>query len=485
MTGVGQFGSSWNQPSAPALSSPGQDGSAAFRLHPGPESMLALSRALGRLIGSFHESWIRESRESESPDPPCQPSRIPGHTSLLAPPELFMEHATLTMVPPQEAIRQLRAGAEFVTDEELRQKLEEGRPLRVKLGVDPTSPDLHLGHAIVLSKLRQFQDLGHEAILIIGDFTSMIGDPSGRSVTRPMLTYEEVVENAETYKIQAFKILDARQTRIVFNGEWLRKISFLDIIQLNSRISVQQLTQRDDFRSRIEQEQPVFLHELQYPLMQAWDSVQIRADVELGGTDQLFNIMVGRVVQRAQGQPQQVACVLPILEGLDGKQKMSKSLGNYVGIAEPPTSMVGKLMSISDELMARYYPLLLFTEMPAIHPLEAKKQLARHLVTRYHSSAAAEKALHDFEVRFARKDLAASELPELQASLLQGDIVSVVVAAYEQAFALPKSRSEARRLIEQGSVQWRGEKVLDPKAILDLQPGEVLRLDKTRAVKLS
>jgi tyrosyl-tRNA synthetase len=385
----------------------------------------------------------------------------------------------------EEIIQQLhRDGAEFVSEQELKRKLEERRPLRVKLGVDPTAPDLHLGHSIVLAKLRQFQDLGHHAILVIGDFTSMVGDPTGRSSTRPMLTYEEIAANAETYKAQAFKILDRSRTEIVFNGEWFRKMSFMDIIRLNSRITVQQILQREDFRSRAVAGRPVFLHELQYPLMQAWDSVQIRADVELGGTDQTFNILLGRDLQQAEDQPPQVACLLPILEGLDGKQKMSKSLGNYVGIDEPASAMFGKLMSISDELMARYYKVILNEGVPQIHPLEAKKQLASRLVERFQGRAAAEKARHEFEVRFAKRDLASAELPEVEATLLVGDIVSAVVIAYQQVFGKQRSRSEARRLVEQGSVHWRGEKITDPKAAPVFVAGEVLRLDKTRAVRL-
>ena len=281
------------------------------------------------------------------------------------------------MESPEKTIELLkRGGSQLINEAELKKKLEEGRALRVKFGVDPTSPDLHLGHSVNLFKLRQFQDLGHLAVLIIGDFTSMVGDPSGRSTTRPMLTRDQVMANAETYKVQAFKILDPSRTEIVFNSEWLGKMNFLEVIKLNSRVTLQQMLQRDDFKIRVEQGVPVFLHELQYPIMQGWDSVVVRADVELGATDQLFNIMVGRDLQKEEGQPQQVACLQPILEGLDGVQKMSKSLNNYVGICEPPKEMFGKLMSISDVLMARYYEVLFGEELPPIHPMEAKKQLA-------------------------------------------------------------------------------------------------------------
>ncbi|MGA8654617.1 MAG: tyrosine--tRNA ligase [Chthoniobacterales bacterium] len=389
------------------------------------------------------------------------------------------------MASTEETIRQLKlGGAQIISEQELKNKLEERRPLQIKLGVDPTTSDLHLGHSIPLSKLRQFQDFGHQAVLVIGDFTSTVGDPSGRSTTRPILSYEEVIANAETYKSQAFKILDPARTQLVFNGDWFRKMTFTDVIRLNSRVTLQQILQREDFNSRVEQGVPIFFHELQYPVMQGWDSVMIQADVELGGTDQLFNIMVGRDLQKQEGQPQQVACILPLLEGLDGVQKMSKSLGNYVGISEPPAEMVGKLMSISDALMSRYYSVLLNDDLPDIHPMEAKKQLAFRIVERFHDRAAAERALKDFDVRFTKRDLESVELPQVDISILGSDIVSAVVAAYAQGFKQVKSRSEARRLIEQGSVQWRGEKITDPKAAPSFQPGEVLRLDKTRAARL-
>jgi len=389
------------------------------------------------------------------------------------------------MESPADTIELLkRYGSQIISEAELRQKLEERRPLRVKFGVDPTSADLHLGHSVPLRKLRQFQDFGHLAVLVIGDFTSMIGDPTGRSSTRPMLDYEQVVKNAETYQAQAFKILDAARTKVVFNGEWFARMNFMDVIRLNSRVTFQQMLQREDFKARLEGGLPIFLHEFQYPLMQGWDSVMVQADVELGGTDQLFNILVGRDLQKVQGQPQQVACLQPILEGLDGIQKMSKSLGNYVGIDEPPSEMFGKLMSISDELMARYYNILLGEALPAIHPMDAKKELAFRIVERFHDRAAAKSALDDFEARFARRDLAAAELPRVRLSELGEDIISAVVAAYAQGFNLTKSRSDARRLVEQGSVQWRGEKVSDPRARIQFAPGEVLRLDKTRAVRV-
>lgn len=386
---------------------------------------------------------------------------------------------------PDEALSLLKQGAaQIISEAELRAKLALGRPLRVKLGVDPTSPDLHLGHAIVLRKLRQFQGLGHEAILIIGDFTSMIGDPSGRSATRPQLSREQVAANAETYRAQAFKVLDPAHTKLVANGDWLSKMSFEEVIRLNSMVTLQQMLQREDFRNRIDEGQPVHAHEIQYPIMQGWDSVMVQADVELGGSDQLFNNLVGRDLQKQEGQPQQVVMVLPILEGLDGVKKMSKSLGNYIGLTEPASEMFGKLMSISDELMGRYYPLLLGEPLDSTaHPLEAKKHLASTIVETYHSREAAEKTLAEWNARFSEKRLEDAELPAFHAE--NADIVSSVVAAYAKAFGITKSRADARRLIEQGSVQLNGEKLRDPKTTLALVSGQVLRLDKTHAVRIA
>jgi tyrosyl-tRNA synthetase len=376
----------------------------------------------------------------------------------------------------------VRNCAQVLSEAELRKKLAENRPLRVKLGVDPTAPDIHLGHTVGLTKLRQFQELGHQAILIIGDFTAMIGDPSGRSVTRPQLTHDDVMANAKTYQEQAFKILDPTRTRVVFNGEWFEMMTFEEVIRLNSRVTLQQMLQREDFRERMDKGLPVRAHEIQYPIMQGWDSVMIQADIELGGTDQLFNIMVGRDLQREEGQPQQVAMMLPILEGLDGVQKMSKSLGNSVGVNESPIQMFGKLMSIPDEVMAKYYELLLLETMPAgMHPMDAKKQLGRRIVARFHSEADAQHALDDFNARFSKRDLESAELP-LFALLSGQDLVSNVVAAFA-SLGIQKSRSDARRLIEQGSVQWNGEKVTDVKAELPAAGG-ILKLDKTRAVRI-
>jgi len=377
-----------------------------------------------------------------------------------------------------------RGCAKVHSEAELAAKLALRRPLRVKLGVDPTAPDIHLGHGVVLSKLREFQDAGHEAILIIGDFTAMIGDPSGRSATRPQLTHDQVLSNARSFQEQAFKILNRERARIVFNGEWFEAMSFEEVIKLNSRVTLQQMLVREDFRERLDKGQPIRAHEIQYPIMQGWDSVMIQADVELGGTDQLFNIMVGRDLQREEGQPQQVAMTMPILEGLDGHQKMSKSLGNYVALNDAPGDMFGKIMSISDELMARYYDILVGEPVPAgAHPMEAKKSLAQRITARFHDKAAAAHALEDFNTRFSARDLDAAELPGFSPGDVR-DFTTLVVAASAQCFQTSRSRSEARRLIEGGSVRWKGEKVSDPKAILPASEAGVLKLDKTRAVRI-
>jgi len=389
---------------------------------------------------------------------------------------------------PDEALAFLKQGAaQIISEKELREKLALRRPLRVKLGVDPTTSDIHLGHTIVLRKLRQFQDLGHQAILIIGDFTGMVGDPSGRSATRPQLTHREVLANAATYREQAFKILDPARMETVCNGDWFRTMSFEDVIRLNSRVTLQQMLQREDFRDRIDNQQAIHAHEIQYPIMQGWDSVMVKADVELGGTDQLFNILIGRDFQKDEGLPQQVVFLLPILEGLDSSKKMSKSLGNFVAVNEPASEMFGKLMSISDELMVRYYALLL-GQAPATgaHPLEAKKQLALAIVQTYHSTAVAEKTLAEWNTRFSKRDLKHAELPAFSAGTLQtADLVTVVWTAYREAFNVQKSRSEASRLIKQGSVELDGTKIRDPKAPVTLKPGQILRLDKKHAARIA
>jgi len=379
--------------------------------------------------------------------------------------------------------RLTRGAAQIISEVELTEKLRANRPLRVKLGVDPTSADIHLGHTVVLRKLRDFQELGHQAILIIGDFTALIGDPSGRSVTRPTITREEVERNAKTYREQAFKILDQNRTEIVYNGSWLGKLSFEDVIRLNSDVTLQQLLQREDFRARMKSEQPIHAHEIQYPIMQAYDSVMVKADVELGGTDQLFNILLGRDLQKQNGQPQQIVLLMPILEGLDGKQKMSKSLGNYVALNDPPAEMFGKLMSISDQLMARYYLLLLSRELSKNqHPLEAKKELAAEIVANYHSRDAANKAQDEWTRRFSEKRLSETDLPILPSQ--SDDLVTIVVKGFA-AYGINKSRAEASRLIKQGSVQLDGVKLRNPTEQIALSANRVLRLDKTHAVRIA
>jgi len=389
------------------------------------------------------------------------------------------------MQSPEAQLEILKRGAaQIINEAELLAKLRLGRPLNVKLGVDPTAPDIHLGFTVALTKLRQFQDLGHQAILIIGDFTAMIGDPSGRSKARPQLTHDQVMSNARSFQTQAYKILDPDKTRTVFNGQWFEMMTFEEVMRLNARVTLQQMLQREDFKNRIERGDAVHLHEIQYPIMQGWDSVVVKADVEIGGTDQLFNILVGRDLQREEGQPQQIVFLMPLLEGLDGVQKMSKSLGNYVGVGEAPTEMFGKLMSITDTLMARYYLLLLGEDVPEIHPMEAKKQLARRIVERYHGTEAGNAALEDFNTKFSKRDVEHAEWPVVSFDGVNQDIVSLVVAGYEMGYQITKSRGDARRLVEQGSIQLHEEKITDPKTTPALAAGTVLKLDKKRAVRV-
>ncbi len=391
---------------------------------------------------------------------------------------------------PEQQLTQLTTGAaKVLSEKELLEKLNLGRPLRVKLGVDPTAPDIHFGHTVVIEKLRQFQELGHQAVLLIGDFTATIGDPSGRSVTRPPLTREEVLANAATYTEQAFKILDREKTEVVYNGDWFRKMTYEEILRLNARVTLQQMLQREDFRNRLDSGQEVRLHELQYPVMQGWDSVEIRADVELGGTDQLFNNLVGRDMQKAEGQPQQVVMVMPLLEGLDGVKKMSKSYGNYIGVSDPPQEMFGKVMSASDELMARYYTLLLGETLdPAAHPMDAKKSLAEKLTARYHGGTEGRAARADWETRFSKKDLTAADLPEIFVNDLSADltVLTLTAHAFKSAFGLEKSNGELRKqFITSGSVQLNGEKLTDPAAAISPAPGDTLKLSKKHAVRFS
>jgi len=384
----------------------------------------------------------------------------------------------------QEVQRQLsilrRGTAEIVSEGELAAKIKgslvSGRPLRVKLGADPSAPDLHLGHAVVLDKLRQFQELGHQVVFIIGDYTARIGDPSGRSKTRPPLSGEQIDANARTYFDQVYQILDAQKTEVRYNGEWLGKLSFEEIIHLASRFTIQQILERDDFAKRYRAQVPIFFHEFFYPLMQAYDSVAVRADVELGGTDQKFNLLLARELQEQSGQAAQVAFTMPILPGLDGVHKMSKSLGNYVGIAETPVDMFGKCMSIPDELMEQYYTLL--TGVPesevagirrgiaegTIHPMVAKKRLAYLVTERFHGTEEAAAAQANFERVFSgRASTASADIAYEDVQLPAGLAGAADVGAIDLLFALGAvpSKSEARRLIQQGGVEIEGKRVED------------------------
>ena len=343
-----------------------------------------------------------------------------------------------------------------VSTAELAAKLAEKRPLRIKLGFDPSSPDLHLGHALVLDKVRQFQDAGHLAVIIIGDYTARIGDPSGRSKTRVPLSAEQVEANAKTYSEQVFKILDERRTEIRRNSEWFEKFTYADVLKLNSHMTVARLLERDDFRKRYEQGAPITLAEFQYPLMQGWDSVMIQADVELGGSDQLFNNLVGRQLQRDLGQTPQCVMVLPILEGTDGVEKMSKSLGNSIGITEPPFEMFSKIMSISDELMERWYLLLLHEPAdPTLHPMESKKALARRVTARFHSIEVATTAQQQWERQFSQR-----MVPEQLKAVALANIPTW--AHLLKQAGLCDSTSEARRLISQGAVALDGHRIKNP-----------------------
>lgn len=392
----------------------------------------------------------------------------------------------LIMLSVPEQLDILKRGTVTIhSEKELAEKLARGKPLRIKLGVDPTSPDIHLGHAVGLRKLKQFQELGHHIVLIIGDFTAMIGDPSGRSTTRPALTYDEVLANAKTYTEQAFLVLDKEKTEVVFNGSWFKEMSFMEVIKLNARVTLQQMLQREDFKNRVANGTEVRLHELQYPIMQGWDSVVVRSDVEIGGSDQLFNILVGRDLQKEEGMEAQVCMTLPLLEGLDGVKKMSKSLGNYVGLTDAPKEMFGKLMSIPDELMAKYYLLVLGEVLDtAMHPMEAKKQLAGKCVAVYHSEEAAKECREDWDLRFSKRDLANVELPILNLSDRR-DVLGVVQHAYQAVFNQATSGGDVRRLIQGGSIQLNGEKLSDPKAEPAWESGAVLKLDKKRSVRLA
>ncbi len=385
----------------------------------------------------------------------------------------------------------LRGVDEVLVKQELVKKLEEGRPLRIKAGFDPTAPDLHLGHTVLINKLKQFQDAGHEVLFLIGDFTGMIGDPTGKNVTRKPLTREAVLENAKTYQEQIFKILDPEKTKVMFNSEWMSVMSSADLIQLAAKHTVARMLERDDFSKRFKGSQPIAIHEFLYPLIQGYDSVAMKADVELGGTDQKFNLLVGRQLQEVYGQKPQVVITMPILEGLDGVQKMSKSLNNYIGIADAPDDMFGKVMSISDDLMWRYFELLSFRAMSEIkqwkdaceqgeNPRNYKVKLAQEIIERFHDADAAIKALENFEARFQRGAIP-DEMDEVEL-IAQG--VGYSIANLLKDVGLVASTSEAIRQINQGAVKIDGEKLSDPKWVVSFDEQKVYQVGKRKFARV-
>lgn len=400
-----------------------------------------------------------------------------------------------------EQLRLIKRGTvEIVPEEGLRAKLQkaqsENRPLRIKLGLDPTAPDIHLGSAVVLRKMRQFQDLGHEVYIIIGDFTASIGDPTGRSITRPQLSAEEIKANAQTYYEQFCRILNPEKTKVVFNSEWLGPLSFTDVIKIASKVTVARILERDDFATRLAEGKPISVHELMYPICQAYDSVVLKSDVEVGGTEQKFNIMMGRDLQGQYEQEEQIGLFMPILPGLDGVQKMSKSLGNYVGITESPKDMFGKLMSIPDEMMATFYELC--TDVPIeeikgmwndvqsskLHPMDMKKRLGREIVGIYHSEEEGQHAQHEFERVFSNREIP-EDMPEFrieQDKMTDGavSIVSLLIMS-----GLAPSKNEAKRLVQQGAVTVDGEKVADVAAMIKVQDGNILKAGKLKFIRLT
>ncbi len=392
----------------------------------------------------------------------------------------------------QDVLAELKRGVEEVLlEEELLERLVLDRPLRIKVGFDPTAPDLHLGHTVVINKMRQFQELGHQVVFLIGDFTGMIGDPSGKNVTRPPLTAEEIESNATTYKSQVFRILDPDKTQVEFNSRWGNELGAEGIIRLAARHTVARMLERDDFSKRYKNGQPIAIHEFLYPLMQGYDSVALETDIEMGGTDQKFNLLVGRELQKQYGQPSQVVITLPLLEGLDGVQKMSKSLGNTVGITDAPDEMFGKLMSISDELMWRYFELLSFKALGDIeklrkevasgaNPRDVKFELAREIVDRFHSPGDGKKAEQRFVDRFSQ-----GVVPEdLDEKTLATDGEGLGIARVIKEAGLASSTSEAIRLVKQGAVRLDGERLEDAKIILATGTQGVLQVGKRRIAKI-
>lgn len=405
-----------------------------------------------------------------------------------------------SMTLEQQMAILMRGVEQIVSREELEAKLkksvETGKPLRVKLGMDPTAPDVHLGHSVVLNKLRQFQELGHQVVLIIGDFTAMIGDPTGKSETRPILTREQVAENAKTYQEQVFSILDPAKTEIRFNSEWLAKMNFADVIGLCSRYTVARMLERDDFSKRMKEERPIGIHEFFYPLMQGYDSVVIDADVEFGGTDQLFNLLVGRALQKDWGKEQQVIITMPLLIGLDGVEKMSKSKGNYIGVTFTPEDMFGKIMSIPDSMLASYFTLLIpgkpleeirqleeGIKNGTIHPMDVKKALGRAVVAKFHDPEAGGRAQAEFEKVFSKGGLP-EDMPvfTITDADLEGGRIKVVTLLTK--CEMVASNSEARRMVQQGGVYINNEKIADVNALVEPTDGMVIKVGKRRFAQI-
>lgn len=397
------------------------------------------------------------------------------------------------MAELNEALELIKRGSEeLLVESELVERLKTGRPLRIKLGMDPTAPDLHLGHTVVINKLRHYQDLGHHILFLIGDFTGQIGDPTGKNTTRPPLSVEQIEENAKTYREQVFKILDPERTEICFNSTWMNKLGSAGMIKLAAQYTVARMLERDDFSKRYTSQQPIAVHEFLYPLVQGYDSVAMRADVELGGTDQKFNLLVGRELQKNAGQQPQIIQMMPLLVGLDGVNKMSKSLGNYVGINEAPKEIFGKLMSVSDELMWRYYDLLSFrsnTEIAGFkrevsegrNPRDIKVLFAQEIVTRFHSQKAAEDALADFEARFQRGAIP-DDIPEVTVKV---PAAGISVPALLKSAALTASNSESMRMIEQGGVRADGAKVEDKGLVFSAGTTVVLQVGKRKFARVT
>jgi|TARA_B110000908_G_scaffold172543_1_gene240646 tyrosyl-tRNA synthetase len=397
------------------------------------------------------------------------------------------------MTDVNQAFAEIKRGAEeILVEDELLEKLKTGKPLKIKAGFDPTAPDLHLGHTVLINKLRQFQQLGHEVIFLIGDFTGMIGDPTGKNVTRKALTKEDVLANAETYKDQVFKILDPAKTTVAFNSTWMEKLGAAGMLKLASRQTVARMMERDDFKKRYASGQSIAIHEFMYPLVQGWDSVALEADVELGGTDQKFNLLMGRELQKSEGQRPQTVLMMPLLEGLDGVQKMSKSLNNYIGITDSPTEMFGKIMSISDDLMWRYYELLSFKPIEEIegyktkiaegmNPRDVKIDLAKELITRFHDEALAQGAHDEFINRF-QKGAMPDDMPELAITAEGGEIA---IANLLKEASLVVSTSDAFRMIKQGAVKIDGEKVMDKSLMISSGSQAIYQVGKRKFAKVT